>query len=117
MWGSALLRGPRPGLLGTGILRAGSFWSRFFDFSFQEFITPSLIKVLFIIAMVVIGLGVGVIITGFVRAGALGILVFIFAIIAGFIYLLLARVSLEIIVIFFRIHDSTAEIAKDERLI
>lgn len=92
------------------------FWSRFFDFSFEEFITPSLVKVLFIIAMVVIGLGVlAGIIAGFVSSGVYGIFVLIAALIAGFIYLLLARVSLEMIVIFFRIRDNTEEIANRKR--
>lgn len=107
---------PPPGASQHGHSQGRSFWSRFFDLSFQEFITPSLVKVLFIIAMVVIGLGVlGTIILGFVRAGALGILVLIGALIAGFIYLLLARVFLEMIVIFFRIRDNTEEIVEKKR--
>lgn len=64
----------------------------------------------------VIGLGVlGAIIMGFVSAGVLGIFVLIAAVIGRFIYLLLARVSLEMIVIFFRIRDNTEEIAKEKR--
>ena len=92
------------------------FWARFFDLSFEHFITPSLIKVLFIIAMVVIGLGVlGAIIMGFVASGAFGIFVLIAALIAGFIYLLLARVFLEMVVVFFRIRDDTEEMARRKR--
>jgi len=92
------------------------FWSRFFDFSFHEFITPSLIKVLFILAVVVIGLGVLVsIIMGFVTSGVYGIFFLIAALIAGFIYLLLARVGLEMVIIFFRIHDQTREIAESKK--
>jgi hypothetical protein len=96
--------------------RGNGFWSRFFDLSFEHFITPSLIKVLFIIAMVVIGLGVlSAIIMGFVASGALGIFVLIAALIAGFIYLLLARVFLEMVVVFFRIRDDTEEMARRKR--
>jgi len=96
--------------------RGRNFWSRFFNLSFEEFITPSLVKALFIIAMIVIGLGVlGAIVMGFVSAGALGIFVLIGAVIAGFIYLLLARVFLEMVVIFFRIRDNTEEIASKKR--
>jgi len=74
------------------------------------------VKALFIIAMIVIGLGVlGAIVMGFVSAGALGIFVLIGAVIAGFIYLLLARVFLEMVVIFFRIRDNTEEIASKKR--
>jgi len=96
--------------------RGNGFWSRFFDFSFEEFITPSLIKVLFVIAMVVIGLGVlAAIIMGFVASGVYGIFVLIAALIGGFIYLLLARVGLEMVVVFFRIRENTEEIANRKR--
>jgi hypothetical protein len=96
--------------------RRDGFWARFFDLSFEHFITPSLIKVLFIIAMVVIGLGVlSAIIMGFVASGAFGIFVLIAALIAGFIYLLLARVFLEMVVVFFRIRDDTEEMARRKR--
>jgi hypothetical protein len=96
--------------------RGPGFWSRFFDLSFEEFITPSLIKVLFVIAMVVIGLGVlGAIVMGFVSSGALGIFILIAALIGGFFYLLVARVMLEMVVVFFRIRDNTEELAKKKR--
>jgi hypothetical protein len=108
---------PPPGSPQYGYSQGGrGFWSRFFDFSFEEFITPSLVKALFIIAMVVIGLGVlAGIIMGFVSSGVYGIFVLIAALIGGFIYLLLARVFLEMIVIFFRIRDNTEEIANKKR--
>jgi hypothetical protein len=93
--------------------RRDGFWSRLFDLSFEEFITPSIIKVLFIIAMVVIGLGVlAAIVMGFVASGAYGIFVLIAAVIGGFIYLLLARVFLEMVVVFFRIRDDTEELVR-----
>jgi len=95
--------------------RGRSFWSRLFDLSFEEFITPSIIKVLFIIAMVVIGLGVlAIIVMGFMASGALGIFTLIGALIGGFLYVLFARVMLEMIVVFFRIRDNTDEIAKSK---
>ncbi|MCL5734668.1 MAG: DUF4282 domain-containing protein [Actinobacteria bacterium] len=93
--------------------RGNGFWSRFFDLSFEHFITPSIIKVLFVIAVVVIGLGVlGWIIIGFVSFGAVGIAILIGALVAGFIYLLLARVFLEMVVVFFRIRDDTEELIR-----
>lgn len=96
--------------------RGEGFWSRFFDLSFEHFITPSIIKVLFIIAMVVIGLGVlAWIIVGFVAFGALGIFTLIGALIGGFLYLLMARVFLEMVVVFFRIRDDTEELTRLKR--
>ncbi len=96
--------------------RGRSFWNRLFDFSFEEFITPSIIKALFIIAMVVIGLSVlGMIIAGFTGYGAMGIFWLIGALIWGFIALLFARVGLELIIIFFRIKDDTEDMASKKR--
>lgn len=96
--------------------RRDGFWSRLFDLSFEEFITPSIIKVLFIIAMVAIGLSVlAAIIMGFVTSGALGIFVLIAAVVGGFMYLLLARVFLEMVVVFFRIRDDTEELVRRKR--
>ncbi len=55
--------------------RSRGFFSRLFDFSFEEFITPSIIKILFIISMVVIGLGVlGGIIFGFMASAGTGVM-------------------------------------------
>lgn len=90
------------------------FWARFFDFSFKSFVTPSLIKVLFIVFMVVIGLSViGMIVTGFSASAATGVLFLIGGLIYGFLALLWARVVLEIVIIFFRIHENTEAIKTD----
>jgi Domain of unknown function (DUF4282) len=92
------------------------FFARLFDFSFEEFITPSIIKVLFLIAMVVIGLSVlGGIIVGFMRSPGLGVGALIGGVIFGFFALLYARVILEVFIVFFRIRDNTEEIAKSKR--
>ena len=88
------------------------FWSKFFDFSFKEFITPSVIKVLFIVIMVVIGLTVlTVIVEGFVTFHAAGVIFLIAALIYGFVALLFSRVFLELVMVFFNIHDNTKDIA------
>lgn len=92
------------------------FWSRFFDLKFSSYITPSVIRVLFILFMVVIGLSViGGIINGFLWSPGLGIFALIGGIIWGFVSLLLARVFLEVVIVFFHIHDNTREIAKSKR--
>ncbi len=92
------------------------FFGRLFDFSFQEFITPSIIKVLFIISIVVIGLGfLGGVIFGFAASPGAGVLFLIGGLIYSFLMLLYARVMLEIFIVFFRIQDNTEEIAKGKR--
>lgn len=104
---------PPPG--GYGIVGKG-FWSRFFDLSFSEYITPSVIKVLFIVIMVVIGLTVlGGIIVGFMASAGTGVFALIGGIIYGFLSLLFARVFLEVVMVFFHIDDNTQNIAKSKR--
>lgn len=89
------------------------FFSRLFDFSFESFITPSIIKVLFIIYIVVVGLGaLAMAVAAFTQSTVLGILtLLILAPIGAFLYILLGRVSLELIIILFRIHDNTEQMA------
>lgn len=92
------------------------FWAKFFDLSFSEFVTPSVIKVLFILFMVLIGLGfLGGVINGFLWSPALGVSALIGGLIGGFVALILARVFLEIVIVFFHIHDNTREIVKSKR--
>jgi hypothetical protein len=94
--------------------RDRGFFSKLFDFSFESFITPSIIKVLFILLIVVIGLGaLGMIIAGFVQSALVGLLTLIIVVpIGGFLYVLFARVWLEIIVVLFRIEENTAIMAE-----
>jgi hypothetical protein len=96
--------------------RRKGFFSRLFDLSFEEFITPSIIKILFIISMIVIGLWVlGMIIFGFASLGAWGVIFLVGALIGGFLLLLYVRVILELFIVFFRIHDNTQDIAQGKR--
>ena len=93
-----------------------SFWSKFFDLSFSEYITPSVIRVLFIVIMVVIGLSVvGAIVVGFTASAGAGVFALIGGLIYGFLSLLFARVLLEVVMVFFQIHENTRDIAKSKR--
>ncbi len=96
------------------------FFTRLFDFSFESFITPTIIKVLFIIYIVVVGLGaLAFVIAAFTQGALYGILtLLILAPIGAFLYILMGRVWLELIIILFRIHDNTEQMtlaAKRER--
>lgn len=92
------------------------FFGRLFDFSFQEFVTPTLIKVIFGVALVVIVLSiVGAIIVGFMAGAGTGVMAIIGSLIYGFLALLWIRVLLELTVVFFRIRESTEEIAGRKR--
>jgi hypothetical protein len=90
------------------------FFGKLFDFSFETFITPSIIKILFILILVVIGLGaLGMIIVGFTQGVLAGLAMLIIGVpIGGFLYILFARVWLEIVVVLFRIEENTAIMAE-----
>lgn len=107
--------GPPQGAFGGGRPRDG-FFASLFDLSFHHFVTPKIIKVLFILALVGIGLGMlALIIVGFGRGFVTGILFLILALIGGFIYILLARLWLEVVVVLFRIEEHTGAMAEQNR--
>jgi hypothetical protein len=91
--------GPGPaGLGGAQIQMEGkNFFSALFDYSFNSFATPGLIRILYIIGTVIIGLAwLGYTIISFTTFGALpGLVVFIFGAVVALFYLAFMRVSLE----------------------
>lgn len=86
--------GPGPS---SGMPPAKNFFGALFDFDFNFFATPVVVKVLYIIGMVVIGLGwLAAIVTGFIGNGALGgILALVLGAVVALFYLILFRVTLE----------------------
>jgi hypothetical protein len=93
-------------------MQAKGFFGSLFDYSFSSYITPRIIKVLYVLATVLVALWTLVIIlVAFRASSALGILALI---IGGPIYFIIAmigaRVTLEFLSAFFRIHDNVHEI-------
>lgn len=93
---------------------AKSFFSSLFDMSFSNFITPKIIRILFILAIIgsaiwalallVAGLGSGS--AGGILGGLIGApIVFILAVI-------LSRVYLELLLVMFRIAENTERLAE-----
>lgn len=94
-----------------------SFLLSLFDVRMKEMITPKIIRVLYIIGLVGIGLGaLGAIVTAIFTVGSTGVGSLIAAIIAvplgAFIGVVFLRVYLEIIVLLFNIYDQLKEIRK-----
>jgi hypothetical protein len=90
--------GPPPGGGGMGGTQTQTnFFSALFDFTFNSFATPGLIRIIYIIGTVLIGLGwIGYTITLFSIGGALaGILTLVFGAIFALFAIALLRVSLE----------------------
>lgn len=84
-----------------------------FDVAFTKFITPTVVKVVYIILMVLLALGyvVGVI-SAFASDAAAGVLVLILGPVLVFLYLLLIRVSLEALVAVVRTAENTTELLR-----
>jgi hypothetical protein len=84
------------------------FFGRLFDLSFSEFVTPSIIKLIFIIGIVLAALMSLFVFAAFANQGG-GALVagIVFAPLVFFVYVLFARVLSEVYLILFRIEENT----------
>jgi hypothetical protein len=92
--------------------QAKGLFASLFDFNFTSFITLKFLKVIYIILMAIIGLGAIILFFGFLISGtAAGVLSAIFLVpIGAFLYLLVVRVYLESLALFFRIGENTQAI-------
>jgi len=72
------------------------FFGSLFDFSFSSFVTPMIVKVVYILALVGLAIGyVVVVIAGFADSAASGIGILILGAIGFIIYLAFIRMTLE----------------------
>jgi hypothetical protein len=84
------------------------FFARLFDLSFSEFVTPSIIKVIFIVGIVLAGLMSLVVFAAFANQGGGAVVAgIVFAPLVFFVYVLFARVLSEVYLILFRIEENT----------
>ncbi len=86
--------------------------SSLFDFSFTDFITSRLIKILYVILLIGIGIvSLLMFIGGLSQGGAVGyFMAFILMPIYLVIAVLYARIMCELLIIFFRISETLTEI-------
>ncbi|TQM15587.1 DUF4282 domain-containing protein [Pseudonocardia kunmingensis] len=103
-WGGYPQPGQQPGGYGqapTGPVggpqgRAGSPLAALFDFEFNSFATPAVVKILYIVGMVLLGLFyVGALIGGFTQGVGIGLVVLVVGAVVLLFYLILFRVTLE----------------------
>jgi len=93
-------------------MEARGFLGALFDFSFSEFLTPKIIKILYGIGLVLAVIGALVFIgAGFHRGAAAGIIFLIISPLVFLLYALGVRVYLEILIVLFRIAGWVEEIA------
>jgi uncharacterized protein DUF4282 len=91
------------------------FFSSLFDFSFKRFAGARSIKVFYVLVVIALGLGtLAYLITGIAfLAGdepALGVLIIIFTPLVALLYLMFARLGLELAIAIFRIMDHNREL-------
>lgn len=89
------------------------FFGRLFDISFSEFITTEIIKILYVLAIIVaVIVAVSSVVKGFSDSVGYGIVSLIVAVILFFVYVLVARVWLEIMIVIFRIAEDTRKLVE-----
>lgn len=87
--------------------------SALFDLGFSRFITLRVIKLLYIAGLALIGLAwVVVVIAGFAAGFLAGVGVLVVGSIAALIYMVMFRISLEMIVVIFRIGENTSRLVE-----
>jgi hypothetical protein len=92
------------------------FFESLMDTRFDHLITPKMVRFLYILAMIVLAIGVVVgIIVAFTNDVGTGVLTLILAPIGGFVYLIIARLYLELIVVAFKIREAAEEVASNTR--
>lgn len=105
-----------PAVQEAPIQDASGFFRALFDFSFSSFITTRIIKVLYIISIVLIGLGsVAFLIAGLTQGAGAAIVALIGAPLFFILYVIITRMWLELIIVIFRIAEYTREISRQGR--
>jgi len=92
------------------------FIGSLFDLSFESLITTRIIRVLYVLILLLIGLGtIGLLINALTSetiAGGGKIVALIVIPIGAFIYVLWSRVALEVVIALFRTMENTGETAR-----
>ncbi len=93
-----------------------NFLIALFDFTFTRFVTTKIIKILYGIFVLLAGIAaLFAIIRGFDADTTLGVVMLLLSPIIFLIYVILARMWLELVIVIFRIAEDVAEIAKQGR--
>jgi hypothetical protein len=88
------------------------FFAALFDLSFKSLITTRIIKVLYVLYMVAIGLFyLIIVIAGFSEGVGNGLAALIVGGVGALLYLIMSRVFLEIVIVLFRLLETNTRIA------
>jgi Domain of unknown function (DUF4282) len=93
------------------------FFGSLFDVSFSSLVTTRVIKVLYVLSMIIIGLfALFFVVAAFSNSVAGGIIVLlIVAPLAALLYLIYVRVLLELVIVIFRIWETNVELVSLQR--
>lgn len=87
------------------------FFGSLFDISFTSLVTTRVIKILYVLSLVLVGLfALAFIIGGFANSVGSGVAALIFAPLVALFYVIYARVILEVLICIFRIMQTNAEL-------
>jgi hypothetical protein len=89
------------------------FFGSLFDFSFESFVFPKIIRVLYWIAVVVICLAyLAGVVYGFGQSTEYGVAALFLGPVVLLLYLIIVRVWMEVAIVLFRIYENTDIIAR-----
>ena len=92
---------------------SSGFFNTLFDFSFSEFVTTKIIKILYAIGIFFAAIGALMfIIWGFKSSFLFGLLTLVLSPVVFILYSIIARVYLEIVIVIFRIAENVSILAK-----
>lgn len=91
--------------------QGSSFFKDLFDLSFNKFVTPRVVSVIYLLAMIAVGLGTLFwVITPFLgRQPVIGVIMLLVAPVIALLWISLVRVSLESMVALIRVAENTRE--------
>jgi uncharacterized membrane protein len=88
-----------------------------FDFTFSNFITTKIIRIVYAMAMIFCAIFTcGFIITGFTKGFFTGILFFILSPVIFLLYIMSVRIFLELIIVIFRIAENIEQIKNQNNI-
>lgn len=94
-------------------LETKGFFSGLFDFGFTSFITLRFLRVIYTILVVLILLAALVMFIAFISQGGVGVVLAVIVVpLVTLLYLVIARVYMELIALFFRIGENTSVMAR-----
>jgi len=96
---------------------AGTFFGALFDYSFTRYITPTIVKVVYVIVTILVALGwLAALVACFADSIWAGVLFLVFGWIIALVYLAIARISLEFFVAVISVSEKVNRYAERDGL-